>query len=55
MKPTTMDVQELKLLIADRLDVMEFLDILGWDMFDLVEYLDEAIEEKFEELVSACK
>jgi hypothetical protein len=54
MRPTTTEIQELKFLIASRLDVTEFLDILGWTMFDLVEYLDEAIEEKFEELMEAC-
>jgi hypothetical protein len=54
MRPTTTEVQELKYLIASRLDVTEFLDILGWTMFDLVEVLDEHIEEKFEELMDAC-
>lgn len=54
MRPTTTEVQDIKFLIASRLDVEEFLDILGWTMFDLVEVLDEQIEEKFDELMDAC-
>lgn len=49
-----MDTQDLKVLIASRLDVEEFLDIIGWTMFDLVEGLDEVIDENFEELLKAC-
>lgn len=55
MRPTTTELQELKFLIASRLDVEEFLDILGWTMYDLVDYLDDAIEEKFEDLLDACE
>lgn len=55
MRPTTTEVQDVKFLIASRLDVTEFLDALGWTMFDLVEYLpEEVFEESFEELMSAC-
>lgn len=55
MRPTTTKVQDIKYLIASRLDVTEFLDILGWTMFDLVEALDdEHFEENFEELMDAC-
>lgn len=55
MRPTTTEVQELKFLIASRLDVAEFLDILGWTMFDLVERIsDEVFEDSFEELMDAC-
>ena len=54
MRPTTTEVQDIKFLIASRLDVTEFLDILGWTMFDLVEYLDpDVFEENFEELLEA--
>jgi hypothetical protein len=42
-------------LVAHKLDVQEFLDILGWDMFDLVEALEEIIEEKYLELLDACE
>lgn len=56
MRPTTTEVQDIKFLIASRLDVTEFLDILGWTMFDLVEYLDpEVFEDNFEELMEACE
>jgi len=55
MRPTTTEVQELKFLIASRLDVAEFLDILGWTMFDLVDNIpDDVFEENFEELMEAC-
>jgi hypothetical protein len=52
IKPTT--VHELKILIASNLDVEEFLDIIGWDLGDLVEALEDEIEENFEELLKAC-
>lgn len=49
-----MEVQDLKHLVASRLDVTEFLDIIGWTMFDLVEQLDPTVfEENFEELLTA--
>lgn len=54
MRPTTMDIQDLKTLIASRLDVEEFLDLIGWTMFDLVDALEEVIDENFEELLEAC-
>ncbi len=49
------NLDELKVLIATKLDVTEFLDILGWDMFDLVEELEEVIIENSEELLNACE
>lgn len=56
MRPTTTEVQDIKFLIASRLDVEEFLDILGWTMFDLVEVLDEQVlEEHIDELIKACE
>lgn len=55
MRPTTTEVQDIKFLIASRLDVSEFLDILGWTMFDLVDYLpEEVFEERFDDLMDAC-
>ncbi len=45
---------ELKDLIAAKLSVEEIMDILGWEMADLVEALAEDIEifaEDFEEAV----
>lgn len=35
-----MQLEELKLLVASKLDVTEFLDIIGYTMYDLVEVLD---------------
>lgn len=56
MRPTTTEVKELRFLIASRLDVTEFLDALGWTMFDLVEYLNEEVfEEHFDDLMDACE
>jgi hypothetical protein len=49
-----MNIEELKALIVARLDVFEFLDILGFEMDDLVEALEEEIEnnqEQFEQAV----
>lgn len=55
MRPTTTEVRDIKFLIASRLDVAEFLDILGWTMFDLVDRLDdEVFENSFEDLMDAC-
>ncbi len=39
------DIEELKALIVHNLDVLEFLDIIGMDLADLVEYFEEEIEE----------
>jgi hypothetical protein len=50
-----MTIDELKLLIATKLDVTEFLDILGMTMFELVEALEPAIQENYQELVRACE
>lgn len=52
-RPTTTD--ELKCLIASKLDVAEFLDIIGYTLFDLVEVLENEIDENYEELLAACK
>lgn len=49
-----MSVDDLKVLIASKLDVMDFLDIIGYDLCDLVEILEDEIEENFSQLVSAC-
>ena len=52
-QPATLD--ELKFLIAKKLDVDEFLDILGYDMYDLVESLEDEVGQNFEKLLDACK
>lgn len=46
---------ELKDLIIHQLDVTQLLDILGMDLSDLVEKLDDEIEENRQELFSACR
>tara|TARA_R110000868_G_scaffold371241_1_gene634759 strand:+ start:543 stop:701 length:159 start_codon:yes stop_codon:yes gene_type:complete len=48
-------LEELKQLIIHNLDVDEFLDILGYDLSDLVERLSDELEENYEELRHACK
>ena len=50
-----MNVEELRALIVHNLDVMEFLDILGLELSDLVELLEEQIEESATQLQRACK
>jgi hypothetical protein len=50
-----MQNDELRLLIASKLDVSEFLDIIGWTMYDLVEALEEVITENSVELERACE
>lgn len=48
-------IEELKARVATILDVQEFLDILGWTMFDLVDNLDpDVFDDNFEELERAC-
>lgn len=55
MRPTTTEIRDVKDLIASRLDVTEFLDILGWTMFDLVAAIDDdEFEEFYDELMRAC-
>lgn len=46
-------IEELKTLIASRLDVTEFLDIIGYDLYDLVEALEDEIVDYQEELSKA--
>ena len=48
-------IDDLKYLIAAKLDVLEFLDIIGYDLSDLVEVLEEEIEENEAELRRACE
>lgn len=47
------NIEELKTLIIHKLDVLEFLDILGMDLSDLVEVLEEQIVEQKEEFQRA--
>ncbi len=47
--------EELKELIAVKLDVVEFLDILGLELVDIVDKFEDEIEEAKEELVAALR
>ena len=49
------DLDELKALIVANLDVVEFLDILGLGMEDLVDLLEEDIEKEYTRLHRACR
>lgn len=49
------DRERLKERVARKLDVAEFLDILGWTMWELVEELPEGVfDDNAEELERAC-
>lgn len=55
MRPTTTEIEEFKLYVASRLDVTEFLDVLGWSIYDLVDNLpNDLFEESFDDLMDAC-
>jgi len=47
-------VDELKTLIVHNLDVMEFLDILGYDLADIIDKFEEEITEFQVELRESC-
>ena len=47
-------VDELKTLIVHNLDVMEFLDILGYDLADIIDKFEEEIIEFQVELRESC-
>lgn len=47
--------EELKELIAVKLDVVEFLDILGLELVDIVDKFEDEIEEAKEELMAALR
>lgn len=49
-----MTLDDLKAHITIKLDVIEFLDILGFTMGDLVEALEDEIQEHEDELKRAC-
>lgn len=51
----TTTTSELKDLIASRLDVTEFLDLIGFTMYDLVDALDTVINDNFEVLLEAVE
>lgn len=50
-----MNVDELKQLIIYNLDVVNFLDIIGIAIEDLVEIFEDEIQQNFEALSSAVE
>lgn len=46
---------DLKHLITAKLDVLEFLDILGLDLYDIIDKFEEEIENEKERLLDACR
>ena len=46
---------ELQDLIAAKLDVVEFLDILGLELGDILDKFEDEIKTYREELVAACR
>jgi len=52
VKPDT--VEDLKELVASRLDVAEFLDVIGYTMYELVEALEDEIRDNWDDLIKAC-
>jgi hypothetical protein len=53
--PQHNDIEELKLLIAHNLDVIELLDILGISFPELLDILEDQIEDEYQELHRACE
>jgi hypothetical protein len=47
--------EELKDLIAAKLDVTEFLDILGLELVDILDKFEDELEDAKQELYSACR
>lgn len=50
-----MKLEELKTLIVHNLDVVEFLDIIGCDISDLVEAFEDDVSESFDDLAKAVE
>ncbi len=53
--PLSTSIEELKALIVANLDVMEFLDILGYELSDLVDAFEDEIEEQHSEFERAVR
>ena len=49
------DIEELKLLIAHNMDVLEVLDILDISLPELLDILEDQIEEEYSRLHDACR
>lgn len=49
------DIEGLKVRIVSALDVMEFLDILGYELADILDKFDEELEENYTQFDRACR
>jgi hypothetical protein len=49
------DVEGLKARIISALDVVEFLDILGYELADILDKFEEELEENYPQLDRACR
>ena len=50
-----MKLDELKTLIVHNLDVLDFLDIIGCDIADLVEAFEDNVVQCFDDLARAVE
>ncbi len=48
------NLDELKQLLIHKLDILEFLDIIGYELSDLVDILEDELEKNLPELMDAC-
>jgi hypothetical protein len=48
-------IAELKERIVSALDVLEFLDILGYELADIIDKFDEELEEHYTEFDKAVR
>lgn len=49
------DIEEIKTLIIHKLDVTEFLDLLGLELADILDKFEDEIEENYTSLIKACR
>mgnify|MGYP006136755221 CR=1 FL=1 len=49
------DLDDLKALIIAKLDITDLMDLLGLEMADIVDLLEEQIEEEYPRLQRACR
>lgn len=50
-----MSLDDLKASIAAKLDVDEFLDVLGYELIDILDKFDDEIEENRVAYQEACR
>lgn len=49
------NTDELKLALAARLDVYEVFDILGWEMLDFLDAIEDHVEENRDDFEDALR